>query len=57
MIYHAAHSDDYLGYLILRGKQKQKKRNKLKHPSTKFFRIFQMIGPKNTRLEVSNESF
>ena len=27
MIYHSTHSDDYLWYLILRGKQKNEKKN------------------------------
>ena len=44
MIYHSIHSDDYLWYLILRGKQKfstHKKKEKTKtHPNTKFFPIF-----------------
>ena len=36
MIYYSTHSDDYLYYLILRGKQKQTKT----HPNTMFLPIF-----------------
>ena len=40
MIYHSAYSDEYLWYLIWRGKQEDKQTQ----PKTKFLHIFQMVG-------------
>ena len=40
MIYHSMFSDDYLWYLILREKQKEKLKKNTIHPNTKFLLIF-----------------
>ena len=39
MIYHITHSADYLGYLILGGKNREKKQTKTR-PNTKLLPVF-----------------
>ena len=48
MIFYSADSDDYLGYLIMRGERNEKKVKKktLGHLNTNLLPIFQMIGTK-----------
>ena len=48
MIYHLTDSDNYLRYLIARGKQNKKEKKTKSHPNTKLLHIFRMNGTTNT---------